>query len=175
MKTGIIVFFFFIIGHSAYSQIDPELKGNVRSQAEMMVNAFVNENYALLLDYTYPKILTIAGGRDVLMDMVVQMMSDLKASGVTVDSAKVGEPGEIYKAGTELHALITQYIYMKIPGGRMVSESALLAVSADNGSRWYFLDIKQLTPELKQEFFPDFNKDLIIPEPKAPVITYDDK
>ncbi len=138
-----------------------------------MVTAFMNEQYDLLLDYTYPKIFEIAGGRDVMKELIVQMLGELKTQGVIIDSAKVGEPGEIYTAGNELHAVISQYIYMTIPGGKLSSESSLLAISTDKGSRWYYIDIKQLTPELKAEFFPDFNEALIVPEPKDPVIVYD--
>ena len=151
-----------------------DISNNIKSQAEKMVTAFKDENYNSLLDYTYPKILEIAGGKVVLESMVKQMMDDMKADGVFVDSAKVGEPGAIFQAGSELHSTITQTVYMKYTGGRMISESTLLAVSMDAGLNWYFLDIKQLTPEMKTQFFPDFNPELIIPEPK-PLITIDDK
>ena len=106
--------------------------------------------------------------------MVKQMMDGMKADGVFVDSATVGEPGAIFEAGSELHSTITQTVYMKYTGGRMISESTLLAVSTDAGLNWYFLDIKQLTPEMKTQFFPDFNPELIIPEPK-PLITINDE
>ncbi len=147
---------------------------NIKSQAEKMVTAFKDENYNSLLDYTYPKILEIAGGKVVLESMVKQMMDGMKADGVFVDSAKVGEPGAIFQAGSELHSTITQTVYMKYTGGKMISESTLLAVSMDEGINWYFLDIKQLTPEMKTQFFPDFNPDLIIPEPKPIITTYDE-
>lgn len=147
---------------------------NIKSQAEKMVTAFKDENYNSLLDYTYPKILEIAGGKVVLESMVKQMMDDMKADGVFVDSAKVGEPGAIFQAGSELHSTITQTVYMKYTGGRMISESTLLAVSMDAGLNWYFLDIKQLTPAMKTQFFPEFNSDLVIPEPK-PLTTINDE
>ena len=64
-------------------------KRQIKSQAEKMVTAFKDENYSDLLDYTYPKILEIAGGKEVLESMVKQMMDGMKADGVFVDSATV--------------------------------------------------------------------------------------
>ncbi len=171
MKKNLILIPFLFYFLFANTQTVSE---NIKSQAEKMVTAFKDENYNSLLDYTYPKILEIAGGKEVLESMVKQMMDDMKADGVFVDSATVGEPGAVFEAGTELHSTITQTVYMKYTGGRMISESTLLAVSMDAGSNWYFLDIKQLTPAMKTQFFPEFNPELIIPEPK-PLITINDE
>ncbi len=151
-----------------------DISTNIKLQAEKMVTAFKDENYGGLLDYTYPKILDIVGGKEIMETLVKNMMDDMKADGVFVDSAKVGEPGAIVQAGSELHSTITQTVYMQFPGGKMISESTLLAVSMD-GLNWYFLDIKQLTPEMKTQFFPDFNPELIIPEPKPLITTYDNE
>ena len=171
MKKNLILIPFLFYFLFANTQTVSE---NIKSQAEKMVTAFKDENYNSLLDYTYPKILEIAGGKEVLESIVKQMMDDMKADGVFVDSATVGEPGAVFEAGTELHSTITQTVYMKYTGGRMISESTLLAVSMDAGSNWYFLDIKQLTPAMKTQFFPEFNPELIIPEPK-PLITINDE
>ncbi|MFI5171352.1 MAG: hypothetical protein ACHQFW_03125 [Chitinophagales bacterium] len=171
MKKILIIVLTSISSFSVYSQT--ELQGHIKSQAEIMVNAFMHEQYDLLLDYTYPKIFAVTGGREVMRSLIEEMMTDLKTQGITVDSAKVGEAGPIYTAGSELHAIINQYVYMKIPDGKMISESSLLAISMDKGSKWYYIDIAQLTPELKKEFFPEFNNDLVVPEPKQPVIIYD--
>lgn len=168
------IFFLIPILFSFLITTAQDISVNIKSQAEKMVTAFKDENYSDLLDYTYPKILEIAGGKEVLESMVKQMMDGMKADGVFVDSATVGEPGAIFEAGSELHSTITQTVYMKYTGGRMISESTLLAVSTDAGLNWYFLDIKQLTPEMKTQFFPDFNPDLVIPEPK-PLITINDE
>src|SRR5215204_3853890 len=173
MKKIITGIYFTIISIAAFGQSE-ELKGNIKAQAEIMGGAFMSGNYDLLLDYTYPKLFEATGGKDGMKVLVEQQMGELKTQGMVVDSVKVGQAGDIYTAGKELHALISQYIYMKFPGGRLNSESTLLAVSMDSGSKWYFLDVKQLTPEMLLEFFPDFNKGLTVPEPKEPVIIYNE-
>lgn len=171
MKRIILSISVLLVPIVSFCQTEKQL--TIKTQAELMVNAFIKEDYDVLLDYTYPKIFEIAGGREIMKELVVQMLGEMKAQGMTVDSAKVGEPGEIYTAGNELHAVIPQFIYMSLPDGKLSSESSLLAISMDNGANWYFLDVKQLTPELKALFFPDFNNALIVPEPKEPVIVFD--
>lgn len=159
---------------ASFAQEDDQLsdnQSNAYAQAQIMVGAFEAGDYNRLLDYTYPAILVMGGGRDMLLSIISQMMSDMKAQGVVVDSARVGLPSQVYPAGDELHALIPQYVWMSTSDTYIYSESTLLAVSDDNGSRWYFLDTRQLTPELKDSFFPDYNSFLVIPPVKEVVVT----
>ncbi len=172
---NIFLLFFILSIRSVSAQTDSAMQHTMQEQANNMVYAFVNGDYNRLLDFTYPELISIAGGRDILKDLIASTISDILAQGFTIDSARVGTPGKIYIAGNEIHSTIDQFIYLGFPGGHMTSESALLAVSQDGGKKWYFLDFGQLTPELKASFFPDFNNDLVIPEAKQPVIVYDEE
>ena len=91
------IFFLIPILFSFLISTAQDVSVNIKAQAEKMVTAFKDENYSDLLDYTYPKILEIAGGKEVLESMVKQMMDGMKADGVFVDSATVGEPGAIFE------------------------------------------------------------------------------
>ena len=158
---------------AAKAQNQVLLQTEITIQAREMVTAFESADYEALLDYTYPKIFEISGGRNVMLQMIQEIMQAMDNSGYRIDSARVGMPGQVYQAGAELHAIISQYVYMSIPGGTMVNESCLLAVSQDGGNKWYFLDTQQLDAKLKPYFFPQFNNELVIPEPKDPVLNYD--
>lgn len=147
-----------------------DTQGAIRSQAAIMVQAYENGQYDLLLNYTYPQVIAMSGGREVLQDMIAQMMANLSASGVHIDSIRVGDPGQIYAAGTEWHAIIPQQMTMSTADSAFISETYLLAISQDKGARWYFIDTTQLTPEILHTLFPNYNTDLIIPEPKQTAI-----
>jgi hypothetical protein len=54
--------------------------------------------------------------------------------------------------------------------GKIVNSAYLLAISKDGGKYWYFLDINRSTYKLIPKLFPNFNKDLVIPEPTPPVM-----
>lgn len=169
MRTFVAaIYIAFTLPMSAFAQSGDlsDTQGAIRSQAEVMAQAFEDANYELLLNYTYPPIIVAAGGREVLQEMIAQMMEDIAKQGYIVDSVRIGDPGQIYAAGDEWHAIIPERIYMTTPEGKLFSETPLLAISQDKGARWYYLDTNQLTPELKESFFPQFNEDLKIPAPK---------
>jgi hypothetical protein len=44
----------------------------------------------------------------------------------------------------------------------------MLAISKDGGKFWYFLDINRATYSVIPKLFPNFNKNLVIPEPTQP-------
>lgn len=170
MRNWVIVSSLLLCSVSLHAQEMSDVEGAMHSQAVVMADAYEQGNYDLLLNYTYPAIIAAAGGRDVLRSMIAQLMQDMAAQGYILDSVRIGMPGKIYTAGEEWHALIPQFIYMTTPEGKLSSETSLLAITQDKGTRWYFLDTKQLTPALKKALFPQFNEDLIIPEPKQAVI-----
>ncbi len=166
--------FICLIGVFSFSNAQ-SISENIKLQAETMATAFEDKDYSLLLDYTYPKILEIGGGKDMMLQLVKEAIDQINADGYFIDSVTVGQPGDIFEAGNELHALIVQKVYTHYKAGKIISESSLLAVSKNKGLNWYFLDVKQLTPELTKSIFPDFNNNLIIPEAKAPVFIYNTK
>lgn len=172
-----IIFSVLLIGITipVFSQSQVVMQQTIKEQATSMLEAFESHNYDKLLDFTYPKIFELSGGKPTMLEIIQQSMQELELAGYIVDSANIGEPGPIYNAGTELHAIISQFVYMTIPGGSMMNESPLLAVSDNNGVSWYFLDTKQLDGKLKAYFFPNFNEDLKIPEPKPVIYDYEKK
>ena len=172
-----IIFSFLLVGISLpiFSQSQVVMQQTIKDQATTMLEAFEDHNYNKLLDYTYPKIFELSGGKATMLEIIQESMQELELAGYIVDSANIGEPGPIYNAGVELHAIISQFVYMTIPGGSMMNESPLLAVSDNNGVSWYFLDTKQLNSNLKAYFFPNFNEDLKIPEPKPVIYDYEKK
>ena len=174
MRKGLYVLLLFLsFGVHTRAQTDAlsDMEGLIQSQAAVMTSAFEERRFDLLLDYTYPMIITVAGGRDVLLQALTGMMLSMDSAGVRIDSVRVGTPGKIYATGNEWHAIIPQYVYMTEPGDlRTKTTSYLLAITNNQGGRWYYMDTRQLTPELKAAFFPQFNNDLIIPE--AEVVTY---
>lgn len=167
-------FGFFILMISVFTFCNAQsISENIKNQAENMATAFEEKDYSLLLDFTYPAVLEMGGGKEMMLQFVKEAIDQMNADGFFIDSVTVGQPGEIFEAGNELHALIVQKVFTHYDGGRLVGESSLLAVSKDKGLHWYFLDVKQLTPELTKQVFPDFNNNLIIPEPK-PAVFIDD-
>ena len=87
-----------------------------------------------------------------------------------VEITRISEP---VQAGSELHAVVRTKRTVRGPTGRQIQESYVIAVSADEGENWTFVDGQKLTPQHIMALFPDFNVDLVLPGPSAPVFERD--
>ncbi len=150
----------------AFAQEPPPV---LKHQAQLMADATTKKDYALLVRYTYPKLVAQMGGRDKMMALMKQAMAELEGKqGFTFKSATVGTPSRIYRAGTELHALLSLDMNLESAGGTLKLYSYLLGVSGDGGKNWTFVSGSQLTPEGIRDLFPAFNKDLKVPPQPQP-------
>lgn len=149
-----------------------EYASNIKRQADSMMAAFVKGDVERLLDFTYPPLFEFAGDREFMAEFIAQTIMAMQYDGFTIDTALVNTPGQIFKAGSELHALLTQTVYASFREGTVRNDSPLLAISQDGGNKWFFLDLKQFDAEMIRQLFPNFNYDLKLPPIPPPVITY---
>jgi len=141
----------------------------VKQQAQLIANASVKADYKIIADHTYPKIIESVGGKDKMAATVKQAYDIIKTQGISIEKVSIGSPGKFYKAGTEIHCLVPETTLLNSSNGKMLLNANLLAVSRDGGKFWYFLDINQSTYNIIPKLFPNFNKNLVIPEPTQPV------
>jgi len=94
----------------------------------------------------------------------------MKKEGALLLSMDAKEPTACARAAKQLQCLLPEIMVAAIQGGRLRSESELLAVSYDEGKTWFFIDahnpedLRRLLPEVskllplhgrkKPEFFP---------------------
>ena len=141
----------------------------LKQQANIAAQAAVHGDYKTLVDYMYPKMVDVGGGEVRMVNLTDSTMKALKAQGVSFESAAIGSPGKFYKAGAEIHCIIPEFITLKIPDGHLLVQSNLLAITGDGGKTYKFLDMNKDTIALIKTMFPNFNPDLKIPEPMAPI------
>lgn len=143
------------------------------SQANTMANAFITGDYQSFAKFTYPAVVEMSGGQQAMIAMLEKSVQKMKDDGFSFQSFTVGNVTKIVIAGKELHALLPQQIKMKAPGGTLVTNSYLLAVSANRGKSWSFVDAGNLTEEKINIVFPNFNYNLKIPPKQQPVFNKD--
>ncbi|SFU40154.1 hypothetical protein SAMN05216480_102271 [Pustulibacterium marinum] len=168
MKRFIIVVLFLtaqmMVGQNKFSELIT-LEGN------RMEKAMMEGNYEVIVEYTYPEIVNILGGKEKAFQMISGGMEQMKSQGLEFKEIEIGSPGDLYNAGEELHCLVPQRLVLESNQGTVETESYLLAVSQDEGKTWYFLDTAQLTPDRVQGLFPNFNPNLTLPEKTQPKFT----
>jgi hypothetical protein len=166
MKLVLKIALLFIFPVTAFAQ-DPAV---VKRQADVVAKALLNSDFKTVVAHTYPKAVTIGGGKEKLVQMMSSGINQMKAKGFAFEKVTIGQPGKFYKAGTEIHCLVPEQLIMKTSRGRMAASSSLLAISTDGGKNWSFLDMNQGTINSVKQLFPNFNSNLIIPNPAPPVM-----
>lgn len=160
--------FIFLVCNCAFSQ--NQFSSKIKSDCEIIISAMKNSDYNKTLDYTYPKVIEIGGGREKLFSLMKNTLDKMKKEGYVFENQILGEPQRIYNAGKELHCIVPKKTIIKTPKGRVEATYYLLAVSKDNGRRWFFIESHMLNDENKKLIFPNFNSDLKIPKNSKPVL-----
>jgi hypothetical protein len=146
---------------------------SLKRTANIIARATEQGDYKTVVDNTYPKLIGMAGGKEVMVGMADSSMKKLQKSGITIAGLKIGNLGAFYKAGTEIHCLVPDTLTLKIPGGRAIAKSYLLAISEDGGKVWSFIDLQGQTEETISQILPNFNHDLKVPKTEKPLLIKD--
>ncbi|QIE58203.1 hypothetical protein G5B37_01065 [Rasiella rasia] len=162
------VLFVFLLCSSNLLLSQNQFEDKIIEDSTIMADAIKRGDFETLADYTYPYIIELMGGRDTMISLTENATTQMKQQGIDFKTVVLGKPAEIYKAGEELHCLVPQTIELTTPQGIIVNKSYLLAVSSNNGKRWYFIDATQLTDENVLDIFPNFNSNLKIPAQTPP-------
>lgn len=140
----------------------------IKTDGRSMANSLIKKDYETLINFTYPKILELSGGKEKMIKAVAAGINKMENEGAKFVSVYIGKPKDIFKAGDELHCLVPQEITIEVPTGQLITNSFLLAVSMDQGLNWYYIDVAQLTKEKANTIFPNFNENLVFPKKTKP-------
>lgn len=147
----------------------------IKQTAQLIGDATIKGDYVTVLNYTYPKAIALAGGRDTLLGTMKRVFAELSTQGIAFKSVEIGTPGDIIEAGGKSFSLIPQTLVMKMNGGTITAKSSTLAISSDKGAHWFFVGsgsmkdeaLYALFPELKDKMmFPKFGQPIFVPDPK---------
>jgi len=166
-----VLLLFVLLPCLAFAQVDKKI---IKQQAEQLAAAMISNDYQTIANFTHPKVVELLGGRDKMISIIKNGNIEMMKQGISFDKTIIGRPlDQVVKAGNEIHCLVPQTVFMKVPKGKMKQESHLLAISKDNGVHWYFIDTVKLTDENVKSVLPNFNSDLRIPAKKEAVFIKD--
>ncbi len=148
---------------------DPETS-LIRKSAEESSAALITGDYGRVCDFTYPKVLETIGGRDKGIETLQSRADAMKLDGVALLAADISEPEEIIASGDKQFAIVPMRISFKSPKGTVRWKGFLIAISADHGRSWTFVDGSELTKEEVAQILPNFPPQLSLPAPQQPVI-----
>lgn len=167
LSFNCILFFFIIVSRSYGQHYDSSR--SLMQQANKMGDAFMRGDYKTFTHYTYPKIVELMGGADKMAEDLSKTTINTTAKGIILINIRFGEVSKIFKSGNELQCTLPQYSKIKLPNGSAEATSTLIAISADNGNHWTFVDTSNKDMSTIRKLLPHLSKEIVIPPMQTPV------
>lgn len=109
------------------------------SRAKDLNAAMISGDYEKVADYTYPKILAMAGGREPLVAFMKKQLGQMQSEGFGLISNDITGVDQIEKVGTEIFAVLRTKMIMKVPQSKAFNHTSLIGISGDQGKTWTFI------------------------------------
>lgn len=172
-QTLSIIFFLFYltISYSQIKTIDHSVK--IRENAETMAQALLKKDYNSFVPFTYPKLIEMMGGKEKMVAQITKEFNQMNADGFDFLNITFGNPSEIITINKELQCTLPQNFEIKIPGGRLISQSTLIAISNNSGKSWYFIDTSGEDIQIMKKNFSNLSEKLVIPIQNKPIFYKD--
>ncbi len=120
-------------------------------------------DFAAAIDCMPDDIVAALGGRDTLIAQAQKGAAEMKAGGGSIVSFTVDTPSSLAASTTHTYAVVPTHVVVKVHDRVGERTGYMLAVSADDGRTWKFVD--GVSPELVAKLFPDMPKELVLPAP----------
>ena len=147
---------------------DTPLKKVVKAKVEEINNALIKEDFAKIVDLTYPKVTELIGGREKMISVLKSGVQGMRANKFEFRSAKVKEPSDPVEAGSDLYIVVPFLLEMKAPGGKLLQDTFVIGVSSDRGKTWTFVN-GDLEIKIVKQVLPNLPEQLKLPKKQKPV------
>lgn len=170
---AIRLFLLLLIGLSGGTPVKAQpIESSIKAAGIDMMRALMRKDYDSFSLYMHPKIIEMAGGRDKMirkLDTASQVMVQFGA----IRRITIGNPYKVVRYHNQWQATLPQTTVATFFSGTITLETTLIAISADEGKHWYFIDTNLYDMQEVKQQLPDLSPDLVIPPRKEPVIKAD--
>ena len=154
---------------AAQARDDAQIKKIAKKQVDEINQALMKGDAGKIVDLTYPKVIEMAGGREKMIKALEADLKDMKSKGIEFRSVKVDNPSDPVASGKDLYVVVTFLLEMKIPEGKLRSESFVIGVSSDQGNTWTFLNAGNQDVKTIKKILPGLPEKLELPKKQSPV------
>jgi hypothetical protein len=170
MKHILSITFILFYLTTCVSQIKtPDYSTKVKEEAEIMGQLLLKKDYDSFIKFNYPKLIEMMGGKEKMVEKLSKEFKKMNEDGFDFISMTFGNPSEIISINKELQCTLPQNIEMKVPGGRIVSQSTLIAISTNGGKNWCFIDPSGKDIQAIKRLFSNLSEKLVIPQQDKPI------
>jgi hypothetical protein len=161
--------FTLILAVNCFLAINAQQHHSAIKQAAMeMGNALVKKDGERFLSYMHPSMISLAGGKTQLRLMADSAFKVVEQVGGRVSRISFGNPSPVLQFKNTLQAVISQQMLLTTLLGNAELSSALIAISADKGKTWTFIDTNLFNISQIKSAMPDISPELVIPKAAPP-------
>ncbi|WP_291777695.1 hypothetical protein [Cecembia sp.] len=162
---------FFLFFQGSKAQVEP----NIVNAAHAYARAQINSDIESILGFTHPGLIEQAGGLENMKKTLLMIHQNQHEKGIKLQDFRVREPIQHTRSNGEIHALVPVVTTSKVPGGQLINETNLIAVSEGDADRWYFIETTSIDERNVIKVLENWDGTLILPFKKAPVFKEDKK
>lgn len=137
---------------------------NMYKQANEMAAATIKGDYATLIKYTHPAVVKMMGGQQKAVATLEQTTAKMKDTGFKFKKAAIGKATQTIASKANIQCIVPQILDIEMMQQTIHATSYLLAISYDQGKKWYFVEAKN--PESLRKIIPEMDKKLVVPQAK---------
>ncbi|MHA4807327.1 hypothetical protein ACX0G9_04450 [Flavitalea flava] len=138
-------------------------------QARQMGQAFITGDYKTFSKFMHPALVKLSGGIGNLEAALVKVDGEMRSKGIKVTRIDFGAPSKIVRQAKEWQCTLLQQTDYQLPSGKIRSTSTLIAVSADSGASWTFIDTSNKDMQAIRTMLPNLSSAISIPPAGPPV------
>ncbi|EKB47875.1 hypothetical protein [Cecembia lonarensis] len=169
LLLSVICFFSF------FSISKAQIESSIVDAAHAYARAQINADVESILNFTHPGLIEQAGGRENMKKTLQLIHQNQQNKGIKLQDFRVKESIQHTRSNGEIHALVPVVTTSKVPGGQLISETNLIAVSESGADRWYFIETTSIDERNVGKVLENWDGTLILPFKKAPVFKEDKK
>ena len=140
----------------------------IKQAAMEMGNALVKKDGERFLSYMHPSMIRLAGGKSQLRVMADSAFKVVEQIGGKVSRISFGNPSQVLQYRNTLQAVVSQQMFVTTLLGNAELSSSLIAISADKGKTWTFIDTNLFNVSQIKSAMPDISPELVIPKSAPP-------
>ena len=142
----------------------------IKTEAMKMARALTVFDFETYSQYMYPSLVNDGKSMQMIRQGIDSAEKYRKQFGIKIKSVLIGHPSPVVVHKKVMQSLLSQTTTVEAILGTVTTENTLIALSKD-GKTWYFVDaLLYRQPDSRQKL-PELSPQLVIPEPKQPVIT----
>ena len=147
-----------------------EVTTTIQQEARRCAQSLMAGNYPAILEYTHDRVIEKNGGKEKMQNALELGIAGMKARGMKLLDAKIGDAQPPVKVGTWLVSVVPQTVVLQVRDSKVTQASHLFGISGDGGKTWKFIDVGPLNEERLYGLFPELKGKVPLPPKSEPAV-----